>query len=69
MEFLIGLITGGILCYLGIKRKKPSGAFIIDLSDSAKDVCTLSLYESIDDIYQKRQMTLTIKTIGEDSLK
>lgn len=66
MEFLIGLFVGLLFCYLfdwiTDKNKRPSGTFIIDFRDPEKDVCKLELEESLDDIYEKREITLRVKT-------
>lgn len=66
MEFLIGLIFGLVLMflfdYVTTGRKKPSGTFIIDFRDPEKDVCKLELEESIEDIYDKAEITLRVKT-------
>ena len=69
MEFLIGIFVGGLLYFLFVGRKKPSGCFTIDFRDISKDVCTLNLYEDINDIYRKKHMLLEIKTYSEDSPK
>lgn len=66
MDFLIGIIVGALLCFAFVEVKKPSGSFTIDLSDSAKDVCTLNLYEDINDIYRKKQIVLKVKTISSN---
>ena len=66
MEFLIGLFVGLLFCYLcdwiADKNKRPSGTFIIDFRDPEKDVCKLELEESLDDIYEKSEITLRVKT-------
>lgn len=64
MEFLIGIVVGALICFAFVEVKKPSGSFVIDLSDSAKDVCTLNLYEDINDIYRKKHIVLKVKTNG-----
>lgn len=69
MDFLIGIFIGGLLYFAFSNRKKPSGSFTIDLRDSAKDVCTLNLYEDINDIYRKKYIIVQVKTFEEDSLK
>ena len=69
MEFLIGVLAGGLLFYLFIDRKRPSGCFTIDLRDESKDVYTLNLYEDINDIYCKKHIMLEIKTFAENSPK
>ena len=69
MEFLIGIFVGGLLYYIFAERKKPSGCFTIDLRDEAEDVCTLNLYEDINDIYRMKRMMLEIRTYNDDSPK
>ena len=65
MEFVIGIFVGGLLFWLFIDRKKPSGTFVIDFSDPLKDVCRLELDESINDIYHKKNILLKVKTYDE----
>lgn len=66
MEFLFGLFAGliatGICEYIAYKLKKPSGTFIIDFRDPEKDICRLELDESIDEIYEKKEITLRVQT-------
>lgn len=78
VEFLCGILVGifvgavlGIIVYPGKKtdNQKPSGTFVIDFSDPLKDICRLELAEGLESLYSKKQMTLTIETHGEDSLK
>ena len=67
MEFLIGIFVGGLLFWLFFDYKKPSGKFIIDFSDPAKDICTLQLDEHIDDIYGKKSILLKVETRDYES--
>ncbi len=67
MEFLIGIFVGGLLFWLFVDRKKPSGTFVIDFSDVAKDVCRLELDEHLDDIYGKKSILLRVRTIAFQS--
>lgn len=67
MEFIIGILVGGLLYYIFGDRKKPSGTFVIDLSDPMKDVCRLELDEDINTVYTKKQITLQIKTYSDNS--
>lgn len=67
---LIGLIVGAVvtvILYPSKKFNKPSGTFVIDFSDPVKDVCRLELDDSLNELYAKKQMMLTIKTYGENS--
>lgn len=64
MEFVIGIFVGGLLYWLIFCYKKPSGTFVIDMSDVNKDVCRLELYENLNSIYSKKSILLKIKTIG-----
>lgn len=69
---IVGFITGLLAClyiwHLSDSRKNNySGSFVIDLSDPMKDICRLELEEDIESIYSKKQITLLVKTIGEDS--
>lgn len=59
---LIGNIFGGVITYLIIsKNKKPSGSFVIDISDPMRDICRLELDESLESIYSKDQIILNVK--------
>lgn len=70
ISLLIGLVIGGaITYYVTVKRVKPSGTFVIDLSDPMKDVCRFEMEESLESIYAKNRMVLNVKTYGEDSSK
>ena len=69
MDFVIGIVVGALLYFVFSKRKKISGSFTIDLRDEAKDVCTLNLYEDINDIYRKKHILLKIITFDENSPK
>ena len=69
---IVGFVTGLLTClyiwHLSDSRKKTySGSFVIDLSDPMKDICRLELEEDIESIYSKKQITLSVKTIGDDS--
>lgn len=69
MEFLIGIFVGALLYYVfGKRRDKPSGTFVIDLTDPTKDVCNLELSENLNDIYMKKQIILNIKIYEDNSL-
>lgn len=70
VSLIIGLIIGGaITYYVTVKRVKPSGTFVIDLSDPMKDICRFEMEESLESIYAKNRMVLNVKTYGEDSSK
>ena len=65
---IIGAIIGMILHYTFEKRKKPSGTFVINLTDPTKDVCRIELNDSLNDIYSKQQMILNVKVYEDHSL-
>jgi hypothetical protein len=67
MEFLIGIFVGGLLFWLFIDRKKPSGKIIIDFRDIAETPFTLKLDEHIDDIYRKKSILLKVETYDYES--
>lgn len=67
--FIIGILVGLLLYYVFGERKKPSGAFVMDFTDPAKDVCTFELYESINSIYQKKHIYLDVKVYEDNSQK
>jgi len=69
MEFLIGIFVGGLLFWLFIDRKKPSGKIIIDFRDIAETPLTLKLDEHIDDIYRKKSILLKVVTYDYESQK
>ena len=54
--------------YVFGERKKPSGTFVIDLRDPEKDVCRMEMDESLNDIYEKKQIILNVRVYEEDSL-
>ena len=70
MEYLltlIGMISGFILGYIKFGRTKPSGTFVIDVSDPMKDICRLELGESLDSMFYKKSIVLTIEAHGDMS--
>lgn len=69
MEFLIGIFVGGLLFWLFVDRKKPSGKIIIDFRDVGKTPLTLKLDEHIDDIYRKKSILLKVETHDYESQK
>lgn len=62
MDFVIGIFVGGLLFWLFVDRKKPSGKIIIDFRDTAERMLTFRLSEHIDDIYRKKSILLTVET-------
>lgn len=65
---VIGFLIGCLIFHLTIKiSHKPSGTFIIDFSDPMKDVCRFEMEESLDSIYQKKQIVLNVKTFDKIS--
>lgn len=67
MEFVIGIFVGGLLFWLFVDRKKPSGKIIIDFRDIAETPLTLRLDEHIDDIYHKKSILLKVETYDYES--
>lgn len=67
MDFLIGIFVGGLLFWLFVDRKKPSGKIIIDFRDAAATPLTLKLDEHIDDIYMKKSILLKVETYDYES--
>ena len=67
MEFLIGIFVGGLLFWLFVDRKKPSGKIIIDFRDAGKTPLTLRLNEHIDDIWRKKSILLEVVTYDYES--
>lgn len=65
MEFVIGILIGGLLYWLFLDYEKPAGTFVIDLSDPMKDVCRLELDEDINSIYEKKHIKLRVRTYGD----
>lgn len=66
VEFVIGIIVGLILFYTFGERKKPSGTFVMDFSDPAKDSCKVELAEDLNTIYQKKYIYLKVKTTSSN---
>ena len=67
---IVGAMIGFWLSYYVIKiDNKPSGTFVIDVSDPMKDVCRFEMDESLDSIYSKKRIVLNVRTYGEFSLK
>ena len=67
MDFLIGIIVGGLLYYIFVERKKSSGTFVIDMRDPMKDICRFEMDESLNTIYTKKQIILKVKVYESDS--
>jgi hypothetical protein len=67
MEFLIGIFVGGLLYWLFIDHKKPSGKLIIDFRDIDKPPLNLKLDEHIDDIWRKKSIVLKVETHDYES--
>ena len=67
MEFLIGIFVGGLLFWVFVDRKKPSGKIVIDFRDIAETPLTLKLDEHIDDIYRKKSILLKVETYDYES--
>ena len=63
------IIGGGITYFILISDNKPSGTFVIDLTDPMKDVCRFEMDESLETIYSKKQIVLNVKTYGDFSPK
>lgn len=67
---VIGMIVGGGITYFAIiSEQKPSGTFVIDVSDPMKDICRFEMDESLDSIYLKKQIVLNVKAYGDFSPK
>lgn len=67
---IIGMIIGGGITYFTIVSEyKPSGTFVIDVSDPMKDICRFEMDESLDSIYVKKRITLNVRTYAEFSPK
>lgn len=68
MELLIGIFVGVTmtLIFSNVRRRKPSGSFVIDMTDPMKDLCKLELGESLDAICMRKQITFNVKVLGGD---
>ena len=69
MEFVIGILVGALLYWLFVdvrKKPKPSGSFIIDLTNPEDETFRLEWDDSISEIYSKKYVILTVKVL-EDS--
>ena len=70
MEFLFGIFIGcvvGWILFCDKKPAKPSGTFIIDVSDIDSDLCRLELDENLNSLYYKKQIVLNVVTISDES--
>lgn len=70
MEYLIavvvGMLVGSFITYFITKHDiKPSGTFVIDVTDPEKDVCRFEMDESLESIYSKKSIVLNVKTYDE----
>lgn len=66
---ILGLVIGVLIGHILNKGPKPSGTFVIDVSDPMKDICRFEMDESLDTIYTKKQIMLKVKTYSENSPK
>lgn len=69
MEFVVGIVVGLLLYYVFGSRKKPSGTFVMDLTNPEKDVCRLEMDDNLNDIYSKKQIILNVRVYENDSPK
>lgn len=69
MEFIIGIFIGALLYWVFAERKKPSGSFIIDLTNPEDETFRLEWDDSINEIYSKKYITLTVKVYEDNSQK
>ena len=70
LVLLAGIVIGILVTSYAIKKQsKPSGTFIIDVSDPMKDMCNLQLDESLDAIFSKKKIILRVKTFAAISPK
>lgn len=67
MNFWLGVLAGILLCYILEKSKKPSGTFVMDLTDPDKDICRLEMDDSLNTIYTKKQIILNVKVYEDNS--
>jgi hypothetical protein len=71
MELIIGIlggaVAGALLVYILLSRKKPSGRFIMDFTNPAKDIFTVDLDDSFDDIYYKKHIVLEVQIFEDNS--
>ena len=68
VTFVIGIIVGLLLYYAFGQRKRPSGTFIIDVSDPMNDdVFKLDMYDSLNTIYSKKHIILNVRVIEDRS--
>lgn len=65
---LVGIVVGflvGVWVTMFAKKIKPSGTFVIDCTDAFKDVCRIELDENLNMIYEKKEIVLRVKTVGD----
>jgi hypothetical protein len=65
--FVLGILVGVFITYVMHLRKRPSGTFIMDLSDPTKDVCRLELDENLNSIYTKKKIVLRVRVYEDNS--
>lgn len=67
VEFVIGIFVGGLLYWVFCEHKKPSGTFIIDMSDPMQEeTFRINMDDSLDEIYNKKQIVLDVKVYEND---
>ena len=70
MEFVIGIFVGALLFWLFFTKKKPSGTFVVDMSDPMNDeTFKILMDEGINEICSKKQIVLNVKIYEYDSQK
>lgn len=67
VTFVLGILIGLLLYYVFDTRKKTSGTFVIDTTDAMKDICRFEMDESLNSIYSKKQITLKVRVIEDNS--
>lgn len=68
MEFIVGIFVGALLYYVFCERKKISGKLTVDLTTNAAQPVSINFYESLEEIYFKKHITLSVEVLEDDSL-
>ena len=67
MGVIIGLLFGLLAHHLLSKRRKVSGAILVDLIDPTNEFCSLELYENLDTICKQTQVVFDVRVYGDNS--
>lgn len=61
VEFVIGILVGAFLFWVLVNHKKPSGTFIVNMTDPLDETFKLELYEGFETLCTKRKIHLDVQ--------